>query len=50
VLGDGSWGHGAHSGPGAVVGPGGGSWSYEARGGSRAVGHAGICVCLVFHV
>jgi hypothetical protein len=31
-----SRGHGARGGPGAFVGPGGGSWSHEARGDSEA--------------
>jgi hypothetical protein len=50
VLGDGSQGHGACGGPRVAVGPGGGSWSHEARGGSGAalcqetgaVGHTGM--------
>jgi hypothetical protein len=54
----GSRGHRARGGPGAVAGPGGGSRSYEARGGSRvalcqemgAAGHTGMCACLVFHL
>jgi hypothetical protein len=58
VLGDGRWGHGAHGCPGAAAGPGGGSWSQEARGGSRAalcqetgaVGHVGMCAHLVFRL
>jgi hypothetical protein len=36
VPGDGSRGHGARDGPRAAAGPDGGSWSYEARGGSGA--------------
>jgi hypothetical protein len=52
VLRDGSRGHVAHASPEAVVGPGGGSWSHEARGGSGAVlcqetgavGHVGMCI------
>jgi hypothetical protein len=48
----------ARGGPRAIAGPGGGSWSHEARGGSGAAlcqetgatGHAGICVCLVFRL
>jgi hypothetical protein len=47
----------ARGGPGAATGPGGRSWSYEARGGSEAArqemgaaGHAGMCARLVFHL
>jgi hypothetical protein len=58
VPGDGSRGHGARGGPGATAGPGGGSWSYEACGGSgavlcqemRAMGHMGMCGRLVFRL
>jgi hypothetical protein len=58
VPGDGSRGHGARGGPRAAAGPGGGRWSYEARGGSGAAlcqemgaaGHAGMCARLVFHL
>jgi hypothetical protein len=55
VLGDGSRGHGARGGHRAVTGPGGGSWSHEARGGSGAalcqeMGDAGMCAHLVFRL
>jgi hypothetical protein len=57
VPGDGSQGLGARGGPRAVRGPGGGSWSYEARDGFGAAlcqemgvaGHTDMCACLVFH-
>jgi hypothetical protein len=55
VSGDGSRGHRACGNPEAAAGPGGGSWSHEARGGGAAlcqemgaVGHAGMCARLVF--
>jgi hypothetical protein len=58
LPGDGSRGHGTRDGPGAIAGPGGGSWNHEAHGGSgaalcqetRAVGHAVMCACLVFYL
>jgi hypothetical protein len=36
MPGDGSQGHGACGGPKAAAGPGGESWSHEARDGSEA--------------